>query len=235
MRIVNHLAHSFAPDLLEQAEVALDCGANRGEFALWLSEHSNAQIHSFEPDPRLFSTLPSLPRVRFHPIAIDGESGEFELALGRTNCSSAVYREHGDQVTAQVQKTSLDDFCATNRICRIDFLKLDIEGAELSVLEKTSDSLLQATVQITVEFHDFLRRGDIPRIVRIFDRMARLGFYGIRFSQFTWGDCLFLNRRLVPLSILDRFGIHIFGRIIPGVGRLAKRQFKRFSPGQVTA
>lgn len=235
IRIINHLAHSFAPDLLKEAEIALDCGANRGEFSRWLSEHSTAQVHSFEPDSRLFSKLPSLPRVTFHPLAVDGESGEFELALGESNCSSAVYREREKQEVIQVRKTSLDDFCSAHGIRRIDFLKLDIEGAELSVLERTSDSLLLGTIQITVEFHDFLRKGDIPRIAGIFGRMKRLGFYGVRFSHFSWGDCLFLNKRYVSLSVVDRIGIHLFARILPGFRRFMKRQFLRLFPGRATA
>lgn len=93
MKIENILNHSFASAPLRGAPLALDCGANEGGFARWLSAHTPAEVHSFEPDPRLFAKLPPLPRVTWHPLAVDGESGELDLALGEETCSSALYRE----------------------------------------------------------------------------------------------------------------------------------------------
>jgi FkbM family methyltransferase len=229
MKIENILNHSFASAPLRGAPLALDCGANEGGFARWLSAHTPAEVHSFEPDPRLFAKLPPLPRVTWHPLAVDGESGELDLALGEETCSSALYREHEGQQTVRVKKTSLDDFCRAHGITAIDLLKIDIEGAELALLERTSDALLAATAQITVEFHDFFRREDVPRIEGIFRRLEGLGFYGVRFSHFFWSDCLFLNRRLVPVSAADRLSIQVAGKYMPGIARFVRRQLRKLT------
>ncbi len=231
MKIENVIDHSFAPALLRAAKLALDCGANHGEFARWLSANTPAQVHSFEPDPRLFARLPPLPRVTYHPLAVDGESGEFDLALGEATCSSARYREYAGQTTVRVKKISLDEFCRDHGITQIDFMKIDIEGAELSLLEHTSDALLAATTQITVEFHDFFSREDLPRITGIFRRLEGLGFYAVKFSHFYWSDCLFLNRRTVPLTLLDRLSIQVSGKYVPGVARFTRRQWQRLTGG----
>jgi len=227
MKIENILNHSFMSAPLHEASLILDCGANEGGFARWMCEHTPAQVHSFEPDPRLFAVLPVLPRVIWHPLAVDGESGEFDLALGEATCSSALYRERTGQVTVRVKKTSLDDFCRTHGITRIDLVKIDIEGAELSLLEKTSDALLRSTAQITVEFHDFFRREDLPRIAGIFRRLEGLGFYGVRFSHFYWSDCLFVNQRIAPLSALDKLSIQVAGKFVPGIGRFTRRHWRK--------
>ena len=199
-KIITVCGHSFL--LLNGAKIALDCGANNGKFSEYLNKHSRMKIYSFEPDPRLFSVLPKLPNVTWHPLAIDGDSGEFDLALGESLCSSAVYNVSANRI--RVKKTSLDDFCAAHGIQKIDFIKLDIEGAELNLLEKAGDTLLCATKQITVEFHEFLNKDDLPRIKKIVARLESLGFYFIKFSYHTWGDCLFLNTRLVHVSCFDK-------------------------------
>jgi hypothetical protein len=160
-------------------------------------------------------------------MAVDGHSGELRLALGQRNCSSSVFREGLEQETVTVAKTSLDDFCQSQQIHRIDFLKLDIEGAELNVLEQMSDRLLAVTAQITVEFHDFLDRAHIPRIEGIVRRLKNLGFYFIRFTHHTWGDCLFLNQGQIPVGTLEKVHLLLRYKFAPGINRSVRRLLKR--------
>lgn len=223
LRVESHLCHSVVTDLLTDAQVVIDCGANAGGFAVWVRENSAAKVYSFEPDPGIFSRLPKIEGVEFIEKAVAGDSGSLELAIGENSCSSVVYREHSHQKTVRVSKISLDEFCQERSIDRIDLLKLDIEGAELEVLEGMSEQLLSRCVQITVEFHDFLNQADVPRIRGIFGRLRRLGFFGICFSQHTWGDCLFLNRRFVKISPLSQLGIQVNGKYLPGIGRVVQK------------
>jgi FkbM family methyltransferase len=225
MKVESLHCHSFVSELAKKAEIAIDCGANNGDFARWLSDNTTAKIFSFEPDPRLFKQLPSLDRVEWIESAVDGTSGVFQLSLGEKHCSSAVYREASDQKTVKVGKTSLDDFCVGRGIEKIDFLKIDIEGAELNVLEQCSERLLRSTVQVTVEFHDFLEPSDLPRIKNVFKRMQSLGFFGIKFSYHTWGDCLFLNTKYIQISQLDRTRFFL-QKYSLGIHRLAARFIK---------
>lgn len=226
MKIENLHCHSFIEELARQSTIAFDCGANNGDFAKWLSENTHAAIYSFEPDPRCFKRLPKLDRVHWEEIAIDGESGELELGLGSNACSSGVYRESNSQETILVKKITLDEYCLKNDIKTIDFLKIDIEGAELSVLENISEELLSSITQITVEFHDFIEKGDLPRIRQVVQRLRTQGFFFIRFSWNTWGDCLFLNQRKVPLSMAQKMKM-FFSKYLSGAQRMGRRMLKR--------
>lgn len=225
MQIVNYLNHTFVHPSLYDAKVAIDCGANHGEFAAWLSQHTSAQVYSFEPDPRLFPKLPSLPRVQYFPTAVDGESGECQFALGAQHCSSSVYRESDAQQLVTVPKISLADFCRQRAITKIDFLKMDIEGAELNVFEQANDELLTTITQITVEFHDFLNKDDIPRIERIVARLRKLGFFGVRLSHYTWGDCLFINQNQIRLNPFQKCKLIVMGKYAPGIRRRLSQFF----------
>ena len=227
MKIENLHCHSFDSDLLKSASVAIDCGANHGDFSQWLSENTSAQIYSFEPDPRLFSQLPKLDRVEWIQEAIAGKQGEIQLGLGESLCSSLVYRESENQSTTMVKCNTLENFCRARGIDKIDFLKLDIEGAELEFFEMASPEFLKSIKQITVEFHDFLNKADIPRIQAIAKRMQSLGFYFVCFSQYTWGDCLLINTAYVPVHLSDSIRLNIFYKFFPGIARKVSRLVSR--------
>src|SRR5438045_3991663 len=71
--------------------------------------------------------------------------------------SSSVFKEwsaaHG--IADQVSVPTLDFSEAVNRLGdRIDLIKMDVEGAEIGILESASTSDLTSCVQLTVEFHD---------------------------------------------------------------------------------
>jgi FkbM family methyltransferase len=223
VRIHNESGHSFIYELAQEAKVAFDCGANRGAFSRWLHDNTDAMIYSFEPDPRLFPDLPVMDRVEFVAKAVDGMDGNLELALGDARCSSAVYRESDTQQIAIVPKISLEKFCQERGISSIDFLKLDVEGAELNILENASDDFLQRITQITVEFHDFLNESDIPRIKQILARLKKSGFWHCRFTVHTWGDCLFVNERRFPLGRIQKIRLTLFGKYFQGIRRIVSR------------
>ena len=224
MKIVKILEHSFFAEPLASATLILDCGANRGGFSQWASRNTPATIHAFEPDPSLNTVLPVTPRVVIHPFAVDGVSGSMELAQGVSNCSSGVYRESAAQKVVTVEKKALDEFWIENGKGAIDLLKLDIEGAELTLLPKVTEEFLVACTQITVEFHDFLQIEDRSQILAIRDRLCSLGFSYIRFSHFTWGDCLFFNATKLGLSARNIAWLKIRYKYFRGLGRLIRRK-----------
>jgi hypothetical protein len=100
---------------------------------------------------------------------------------------------------------------------------MDIEGAEVSVLESCPDAVLQAIPQFTVEFHDFL--GITPRSVveRVIRRMERCGFAWISMWRTAYGDTLFINRRMTNTGAVQRFWMRHVIRNCNGVARVARR------------
>lgn len=129
--------------LLPNAEMSMvfDVGANTGQSALPISRAFNkATIHCFEPSSSTFNDLKvairSSPRIVPHRVALGDITGSVSLAL--TEKSTRRHAVVGDTTgipTEPAPLSTIDEFCATNRVERIDFLKVDTEGYDLKVLQ----------------------------------------------------------------------------------------------------
>jgi FkbM family methyltransferase len=101
----------------------------------------SAHIHAFEIVPETFSTLQrrssSSPAVRLNPIGLAEQSDRVEVihCLDDSGLSSVIPWPHGKRsTTLSGEVVTGDDYCADHHIDHIDFLKLNIEGAELPAL-----------------------------------------------------------------------------------------------------
>ncbi len=214
--------HTFLPSLIGPGGIAIDCGANKGEFAQFLATRTGALVHAIEADPRLAKIIPQHPRITPHHYAVTGSGNEAMLNLGVESCSSIHYQEAGNQERVKVPATTLDAFCQENAIEEIDLLKLDIEGEEIPVLENISDQLLARTKQMTVEFHDFLRPSERARIESILRNMGSRGFDTISFAYFSYRDTLFLNRRYYEMGVVERFSLIARSKYLAGTYRYVR-------------
>jgi FkbM family methyltransferase len=194
--------HSLVPSLIG-GDWVIDCGANRGDFSHWATEHTSAKVIAYEPDPRLFARLPPHDRVTYFNLALAAAEGEAELFLGDELCSSLVHAERGDAKVVRVKTVELERHLESCDVGIIGLLKLDIEGAELDVLPRLSPELLQRVKQITCEFHDFLDPTSLPKVREVIAHLERQEFFAISFARRNHGDVLFLNRRFVRLGLCE--------------------------------
>ncbi len=131
--------------LLERGEVFWDIGANIGYFSLLaaMALQNTGQVVAFEPGSQAYARLAEnialnpYPNIILHKLAVTDRSGEAILYLaGNTADGGAtLYGSRGEQtVEERVGAVSLDEFCPPARLKAPDFIKIDVEGAELSVL-----------------------------------------------------------------------------------------------------
>jgi FkbM family methyltransferase len=133
--------------LLRPGMTVLDIGAHHGYYTLLASRRvgQSGRVFAFEPSPRERQKLRwhlrwnHCSNVEVVERALGARAGEAELFLapGReTGCNSlrppAI---RGTPKRLSVTIDTLDGFLSHRGIERVEFLKLDVEGAELSVLE----------------------------------------------------------------------------------------------------
>ena len=141
-------------DTPNQTPYIIDCGANVGLSVIYFKQRfPQARILAFEADPNIFSILQqNIARFNFKDVKLSPE------VVWNEETTIQFYLEGGssghvtpDQATANtvtVQTISLRDYLQE----KVDFLKIDIEGAEFDVLESCSDCLDQVE-KIFVEYH----------------------------------------------------------------------------------
>jgi FkbM family methyltransferase len=122
-----------------------DIGANVGQSArVFLDEFPLARIRCFEPVSKAFNELKQTfvanPRVDCHRLAFGAAKGRGTMVLaGTSDISFLDAQSQGNATHAEVDMESVDvdtvdEYCRTNDVSRISFLKIDTEGGDLEVL-----------------------------------------------------------------------------------------------------
>jgi FkbM family methyltransferase len=149
--------------------VFFDVGANVGDFSKALrDEFPTAEIYAFEPNTSAFELMQTALRaenVKCLNLGVGVRSGREKLFTYSNAPSSAhatLYRDvmldihHAKEIIeVESEVTTLDEFCHTNGIAFIDFLKVDTEGHDLDVLRGGSVMLDEGRIgTIQFEFNE---------------------------------------------------------------------------------
>jgi FkbM family methyltransferase len=167
--------------LVKKSDVVADIGANIGCTALLFSQISSA-VHAFEPCLTTYSILEQnvnragVENVWVYDHGLGEELGEFTITYGSWNRSGAyvsnVTQASVGHTSEKIRISTLDHFSESKGVA-FDFLKIDVEGFEASVIRGGSNAIakdkpvvalelnhwcLNALQRITVpDFFDFLR------------------------------------------------------------------------------
>jgi hypothetical protein len=127
----------------------------------------------------------------------------------------------------EVEAITLEQALALDPEGRIELIKMDIEGEEVPVLLEAEAALFDRVAQMTIEFHDFLDPASLPQIRTVIARLEKLGFFAVRMSWRSYGDMLFINERLEPLSLWQRVWLKYIHKYSQGLKRILKRWFQK--------
>jgi FkbM family methyltransferase len=125
--------------------VAIDAGANVGS---WTAEFRKlargaGRVYAFEPQPQAAAKIRGLnvDGCEVLEMALGSKEGTLPFyAAGPADTMGSLFDRHDTyaanrrQDRFDVKVIRLDDFVAANSITRIDFMKMDLEGAELEAL-----------------------------------------------------------------------------------------------------
>jgi FkbM family methyltransferase len=166
--------HSLLTDQL----TIIDCGAAGGSFQEWASLTDKIVIHGFDPDKDECQRLNEEAKAKglqhyYYPFLIAGDSEKRSFYLTNKSDSNSLFRpddrliarfkqkycDHqwistietvGHKETIQVSTTSLNTWAHQHSIQDIDFIKLDVQGAELEILQGAGN-LLNNVIGMNIE------------------------------------------------------------------------------------
>lgn len=125
--------------------VFFDVGANVGFYTLLGSSEvgTSGRVISFEPLPLNIEYLErhielnGLNNVTVIKAAVSDQAGEGQFDEGQDNCMGKL----SSSGTIKVEMVALDDLIEQGKVPIPDFVKIDVEGAEYSVLEGAQEML----------------------------------------------------------------------------------------------
>ena len=175
---------SCLKQIVPSDKVAVDVGANRGVYSYWLAKLAKKTI-VFEPHPRMVDYLRrSLgDKVEIIPSAVSDSSGVIDLCVPSTAGSEQTYRGSIQESTADgftdtvsytVDMVTLDDRL-TDR--PVGFIKIDVEGHELSVLVGCKQVLMKDRPVLLVESEERHQGGTIQSIQSFLSALEYAGYF----------------------------------------------------------
>lgn len=164
-----HVWEIRIPRLLNQSGVrtVIDVGANQGQYAKTLLENGlRASILSFEPLPEAWNRLKRTAASNrqwtvAERIALSDSNREAVLHEAGNSVSSSMLRmtpahldaapESATVNVVQVKTMRLDDYLANHPVQAPAFLKIDVQGAEMSVLAGAKNVLRDLAIGVQLE------------------------------------------------------------------------------------
>ncbi len=188
-------------------QVIIDGGANVGKYTREVLQHCReARVYSFEPVKDTFLQLEENLRgeERVHLInkGLFSEAGKKEINLYPSHTHASVYQLTGvpyeSTGTLTIEMVRGDDFVRAEGLERIDFLKLDLEGAEYDALQGFDETLRAGRIRLVqfeygyiniltkhllIDYYRFFEERGY-RVGKIFPKTVKFRPYRFKYEDF---------------------------------------------------
>jgi FkbM family methyltransferase len=176
---------------LPENPVIIDAGAHRGDDSIEFTEMLPlAEIHAFEPVPNIFNQLKenisAFPKISCYKLALSNRTGQMEMHIssGGSDASSSLLAprdhltDHPDTFFNEkivVDTITMDDWAERQKISKIDFLWLDMQGYELDVV-KASPKIFKTVKAVHIEVSTKPTYENVPQYREVKEWMETQGF-----------------------------------------------------------
>jgi FkbM family methyltransferase len=152
---------------LKKSMVLLDVGANQGEVTLFAAKRlTEGKVYAFEPLNDLFSLLNSnvalngFQNITTFNFGLSNQSATVPFYLGREGPGEneglgTMFQSVGrNRFVQNIALRTLDEVAVLNGISQIDFIKIDVEGAELMVLQGGRKTISAMRPVVMIEYSE---------------------------------------------------------------------------------
>jgi FkbM family methyltransferase len=215
------------PVLCERDKTSFDIGASIGVYTYFLKRYSR-DVVAFEPNPSSAALLQQSfrDRVIVEDCALSDHHGHADLRTpiyagiehpGLASIEGSVGKYYSEMRAIRVALRMIDDF----QDRRVGFIKIDVEGHELSVLHGGKNLIQRDRPSFIIEAEERHRFGAIKTIEDFFEQIDYKGFYlyGERFAPIQDFDSQALQN-LANIDVEDKVPGKIYINNFIFIGRL---------------
>jgi FkbM family methyltransferase len=152
---------TYGNQFVGPGKIALDLGANQGIFscAFGAAVGKAGRVIAVEPIPRQAErlrkniALNGFDQCSVVQKAISDRTGAARLGIAHGDTAASIVADEGDAYI-DVETISVDEIVSSFSLPRVDFIKLDVEGAELLALQGASKTIDQFHPALSLEAGD---------------------------------------------------------------------------------
>jgi FkbM family methyltransferase len=160
------------------SEVVVDVGANIGVHTVWLSRKvgPSGVVLAVEPERTNFTILNLNKRINnlsnVIPImlALGADSGEAQLLLPRPSVMGQVTTIPSSTLSkpsvVTVDCETLDDVILAFGVSQVSVIKIDVEGAELGVIQGAEQTIMKFRPRLVIEAHGLVNLSSLELLLK---------------------------------------------------------------------
>lgn len=190
-----HYARKAAPEecilqeLCPRGLAAVDVGGNHGGYT-WVLRTIASEVHTFEPQPNLVSHLRCAflfdRRVHIYRVALSDKRGYGTLRIpfyqsgycldGLATIDRANTLQGMQMKEVHIETAKLDDY----NLRDVGFIKIDVEGHELSVLQGAYETLCRNHPTLLIEAAERHRQGAVSSVRSFLEPLGYRGWFSFK-------------------------------------------------------
>lgn len=181
--------HGVLGQFVTEGMTVLEVGANIGAHTMTLGKlvGSSGKVHAIEPTEYAFAKLkqnldlnPQLgPRVSLHQCLLSSETSASLKETVKSSWKRTKAPERPDEVV-ELPCYSVDDLLDIKQVEKLDFLKIDVDGYDLKVLQGAQKALQTHRPVVFVEICNWALEQHGQHGLDILSFMNELGYKGFK-------------------------------------------------------
>lgn len=145
---------------VKKGDKVIDVGANVGIFAIKAAKKTGNKgfVIAIEPEPNnlalLYENVKGFNNVMVVPKVAGNSKGKAKLYTANTSADHSIMYDHGHGYL-DVEMDTLDNIILELKLIKVDFIKIDVEGAELEVLKGAEKLFKTHDVKIAIAAYHY--------------------------------------------------------------------------------
>lgn len=163
----------------------IDVGANIGKYSIVMSKRlgDKGNVIAIEPEKRNFMALKrnielnGLRNVHLENVALSNKKGVVDFFIGDDPGKHSLKRNVGNKVSLDCD--TIDNLVEKHSLKNVCQIKIDVEGAEVEVLEGAKKTIKKFSPSIVIEVSSEENLKQIQQILKgyLFERITEIDYY----------------------------------------------------------